>query len=336
MNTDTQLATLLDGLTIGTAKIPQIMQVLAAGRYVFIQNMGYDKWFQFIDHKYQRTTDLSGLSQLINEDIKNIYLAQLNTLDAKAAEKLMRLLAEFEAKSFHITRIKEFSGLVYDENFLAKLDANPRLLCCENGVIDLKNGHFRPGQPQDYCSLSTGLNYAPLNIPLHTQLENRMELHTLLNKMCQEKELFLQCAADIIFGNLNKKLYIFEGSQKSAHTIIVKLIAVTMGQYFNYLPEVRIHMDDEHIMKNKRVGCFNNLETKDITLTQLRKINDKPYLSLIVVDSIPDCLAAFPAEYKIISHPDIFSNEEEKIQMAQKIISYAPVMLSLLVQLFYL
>ena len=40
-------------------------------------------------------------------------------------------------------------------------DQEPYLLCCENGVVNLKTGDFRPGKPSDMISMSTGINYNP-------------------------------------------------------------------------------------------------------------------------------------------------------------------------------
>ena len=37
----------------------------------------------------------------------------------------------------------------------------PWLLGCKNGVIDLKNGTFRPGEPSDMISISTGVEFDP-------------------------------------------------------------------------------------------------------------------------------------------------------------------------------
>lgn len=40
-------------------------------------------------------------------------------------------------------------------------DANPMLLGCENGVLNLTDGKLRPGKPEDRITMSTGLDYDP-------------------------------------------------------------------------------------------------------------------------------------------------------------------------------
>lgn len=52
--------------------------------------------------------------------------------------------------------MKESKYLFYDENFLKKMNENPYLLGCENGVYDFKNMEFRKGRPDDYITLTTG------------------------------------------------------------------------------------------------------------------------------------------------------------------------------------
>jgi phage/plasmid-associated DNA primase len=41
------------------------------------------------------------------------------------------------------------------KKFIERLDTNPYILCCSNGVIDLKIRFLETGTPEDMCSLST-------------------------------------------------------------------------------------------------------------------------------------------------------------------------------------
>ena len=43
----------------------------------------------------------------------------------------------------------------------ANWDADPFLLGCENGVIDLRTGRLNPGRPEDRITMSTGVNFDP-------------------------------------------------------------------------------------------------------------------------------------------------------------------------------
>ena len=56
--------------------------------------------------------------------------------------------------------MKESKEYFYDATFMDKLNANKSLLGFENGVYDLKGDLFRDGNPEDYCSFSTGIYYS--------------------------------------------------------------------------------------------------------------------------------------------------------------------------------
>ena len=47
--------------------------------------------------------------------------------------------------------------MFYEKMVIEKFDENVNLLGFENGVIDLKNYEFRQGRPDDYITMSTGL-----------------------------------------------------------------------------------------------------------------------------------------------------------------------------------
>ena len=61
--------------------------------------------------------------------------------------------------------MSECKELFYDTNrvFLNKLDNNNKFLGFNNGIYDLVNDEFRDGKPEDYISLSTGINYSPIS-----------------------------------------------------------------------------------------------------------------------------------------------------------------------------
>ena len=47
----------------------------------------------------------------------------------------------------------------HDPEFEGKLDCQPYLLGFDDGVVDLRDGRFRRGNPEDYVSLTVGYNY---------------------------------------------------------------------------------------------------------------------------------------------------------------------------------
>lgn len=351
----TELTSLFnEAVTISTFSIAKIMQILTAGQYVYV---GKTKtWFQFIGHRYQEMYCLAPLSKLIRADIRNMYLEFIKAAKPEDTKVQMFLLNKFDSTAFQKSCIKEFAELVYDVNFSAKLDVNPRLLCCRNGVIDLTTGHFRPGQQSDYCSLSTKLKYTPLADVPATQI---LELDQILNKIypqAETKELFLQCAFDMLTGNVNKCLYILEGHDNSAKSTIVKLLSATLGKYFWNIPNDSVR----ETLTGVRVAHFIDLrEKEDLTSQNLRVMGSRSYAPLIVTDSAPAFLTqdvALKYRHKIIKHVSLFvtsssSNSSHTVepdevmqfktlrfpadtQLYSQIADYAPVLLAMLIQRF--
>ena len=56
----------------------------------------------------------------------------------------------------------------FDADIEGKLDQNPDLLGCLNGVIELKSGDLREGRPEDYLSQTVSVEYSGLDLPTPT------------------------------------------------------------------------------------------------------------------------------------------------------------------------
>jgi phage/plasmid-associated DNA primase len=109
--------------------------------------------------------------------------------DGDFGEKTTKILKEFTAiekslytANFKDSVMKECANLFYDEDFLNKLNLNPYLIVCKNGVLNLRaertleNGtkemyvDFRDGRPEDMMSFVAGkeggreaIAYVPYN-----------------------------------------------------------------------------------------------------------------------------------------------------------------------------
>jgi putative DNA primase/helicase len=79
-----------------------------------------------------------------DDDLREDYLRWL-----KGSESTGRVRSALELAECHLVKqIYEF-------------DADPFSLCCTNGVINLKNGNFRPAIPEDMLHRSTNVRYNP-------------------------------------------------------------------------------------------------------------------------------------------------------------------------------
>jgi P4 family phage/plasmid primase-like protien len=148
---------------------------------------------------------------------------------AKNIESLNKIAKKFKNTSFVKDKMyKECSGLFYEPKFEDKLDSNPKLLGFENGVYDLDNDEFREGRPEDYISLSTGINYIEYDVdnPYLEDIEFFMK-KVLVNDNVREYVWTL--FASILDGsNRDEKFHIWTGS--GCHSYDTKIMMYN-GKY---------------------------------------------------------------------------------------------------------
>ena len=86
---------------------------------------------------------------------------RLMAADDTIIKTLLKISEKLRQSSFKASVLKECEVVMFDEHFEDKLDSKPHLLGFKNGVYDLSLREFRDGQPDDYISFSTGINYVP-------------------------------------------------------------------------------------------------------------------------------------------------------------------------------
>jgi len=192
---------------------------------------------------------------------------------AKNIESLNKIAKKFKNTSFVKDKMyKECSGLFYEPKFEDKLDSNPKLLGFENGVYDLDNDEFREGRPEDYISLSTGINYIEYDVdnPYLEDIEFFMK-KVLVNDNVREYVWTL--FASILDGsNRDEKFHIWTGSGSNGKSKIVELFQYTIGEYaciFNVslLTQKRVSSNSTNselaIAKGKRFAILQEPEENE-------------------------------------------------------------------------
>jgi phage/plasmid-associated DNA primase len=89
----------------------------------------------------------------------------------RASEIASRLESNTNKKKI----MSEALELFFDEQFFQKIDTDPYLLCCANGVVDFKNKTFRQGKPDDYISMTTKIQYVKVNPEKHSDIIRQIE-----------------------------------------------------------------------------------------------------------------------------------------------------------------
>ena len=133
----------------------------------------------FKDHSWKQ---IIGLSVISNDICNNLQTMKLPYGEEDGTTR-RTLLTRFKSMAFGLNVQRE---MIKAMNTVVEFDTNPLLMCCNNGVIDLEKGIFRDGLPEDYCNISTRLNYK------EPSMEELNDLEMYLSKTFPNKEMLNQ------------------------------------------------------------------------------------------------------------------------------------------------
>ena len=160
---------------------------------------------------------------------------ELHRVLQQRAINISQKLAQTSDKD-HI--MKEAKELFYDGDFLGKLDVNPHLLCCKNGVYDFKENIFRNGIPEDNISMSTNIDYKPLDESKHAS--KMTEINTFMNQLFPEKPLcdymWDHLASTLLGTSSNQTFNMYIGGGQNGKSVLVNLMEIVLGDYKGDVP----------------------------------------------------------------------------------------------------
>jgi len=145
--------------------------------------------------------------------------------------KLEKMIAKLKDVSFKDKIIKECRSLFYQEDFFDKLDSNPYLVCFENGVLDLSINTFRPGRPDDYCSMSTKYDYKEFDGWDDPAVIEVMSFFAKVFVDPVIRNFFLEYLGTILKSGQDQLFSIWSGVGANAKSSVIELIHSTLGQY---------------------------------------------------------------------------------------------------------
>ena len=203
--------------------IAKVLHAMYKYNFIYSNNT----WYMFMNHRWEEINDAIYLRQKISTDLCDKYRNMIihynksvssGEIDDDDKEKIIEKLKELQAitrklktTSFKDNIIKECKELFINKDFINKLDANPYIIGFENGVYDLKNLEFRDGIPDDYISLTTGINkidFDPMN-------ENWKDLKNFIDTIFPPQDIrdyFLKFLSTCLQGvNAEEKFRIWTG-----------------------------------------------------------------------------------------------------------------------------
>jgi P4 family phage/plasmid primase-like protien len=217
-------------------------------------------WYEFKSNRWVENDSGNTLRLLISKDMHQLYFMLVNEMmatmdmtddggnkdgpnpkksekDAKM-NKLSEIMMYLKRTTWKNNIMREARDIFYVENFMEKLDTKPYLLCCSNFVIDFENGIHRKGQPDDYLSKCTNIDYIPLNEEKHK--DTIAEINLFMDQLFPEKELrqymWQHLASCLVGTNDNQAFNIYTGSGANGKSKLVELMSKCLGDYKATVP----------------------------------------------------------------------------------------------------
>lgn len=220
-----------------------------------------DVWFQYGAHKWEQMEDGLELKGILLSEVSEIFfqmekdiskrvadltfdLHHLDREDAGRTELTMeikklkdnakRARANGESlwtNNFQRQVVTACKIKMFQPKFLDKLDTNYKLMGFENGVLDLELHHFRDGRPDDYISISSGVEFQTFR----RDDDEIREVEEYMMKVYPNPNI-RECAwntfALCLEGNVQKSFVIPTGGSDGAKTMTFNLLKAGFGEYF--------------------------------------------------------------------------------------------------------
>uniref|UniRef100_A0A6C0AYG7 SF3 helicase domain-containing protein n=1 Tax=viral metagenome TaxID=1070528 RepID=A0A6C0AYG7_9ZZZZ len=210
-------------------------------------------WYEYIKHRWYEIDSGNTLRLIISKKMHDMYMKKttdaINALQKidqtddnydtlkKRSNKLADICILLKKTNWKNNIMREAKELFYDKNFLNYLDNNPYLLCFNNYVVDFKNKIYRTGQPDDYISKSTNIDYIPFEEIKDDIIE---EIYDFMKQLFPNDDLrkymWEHLASTLIGNNDNQTFNIYTGSGRNGKSKLVDLMSKVLGDYKATVP----------------------------------------------------------------------------------------------------
>lgn len=154
-------------------------------------------------------------------------------------QKICKLIGKLKTRAFKSAVFSEAAEMFFVPEFEHKLDSNPNLMGCINGIVETLDTKsvFRDGKPEDYVNKSTRISWR------HDMSEKHplyMKLISWLSKVFPDKELLNHfgklMGATLRGRNADKIFPIHTGKGNNSKSMIKKLVEAAFGDYVVTFP----------------------------------------------------------------------------------------------------
>ena len=231
----------------------QVLYHLCKGDFICV-SVKNNTWYEYKQHKWYEIDSGNTLRLIISKKMHEIYQTKVKDLmiklqkseEKEGGHEILRKLVTkvtdiavlLKKTAWKNNIMREAKELFYDKDFYNKLDNNPYLLCFNNYVVDFKTMTHRAGQPDDYISKSTNIDYIPLD--KNTDLKSKGEIEEFMTQLFPNDELrkymWEHLASTLIGNNDNQTFNIYTGSGRNGKSKLVDLMSKLLGDYKATVP----------------------------------------------------------------------------------------------------
>jgi P4 family phage/plasmid primase-like protien len=209
-------------------------------------NIKKNIWYKFSNHRWIETDSAIDLRLHIHNDILPRYVEESKALNNLAhtmenaddqataisrVNKINKIIVKLKDNSFKNNIMKECYELFYKSDFHKKLDQNKYLICFANGVLDLQQGSFREGRPEDYCSMCTGYDWKEFEND-DPEVEDVQRFFEKIFPDDDLRQYFLEWAGSLYKGgNDTKTFLVMSGKGDNGKSVVIDFLQQVLGDY---------------------------------------------------------------------------------------------------------
>ena len=241
----------------GEADLVEVLYQLKKDQFVCVSVAG-NLWYQFTNHHWTIIDSGTTLRSSITTDLRKIYykkaellMEQISTLPEgdnrkepldKRVTKILAIVSRLGKTADKKNMMIEAKDRFYDRDFLNNLDKNPWLMCFKNGVWDFDSGIFRDGKPEDYISMTTGIEYIKNNASDDSKeiKEVKQFMKELFPIPELEQYMWEHLASSLIGTSSNQTFNNYIGEGSNGKSVLTSLMGMVLGNYKGDLPHTAI------------------------------------------------------------------------------------------------
>ena len=174
--------------------------------------------------------------KIITEDLVDDYeQKKISFNDNKILQSIDKVINKLKGKiNYCFGIIDHISRIVFDCEFLMKLDENPDLLGFNDGILDLSTGKFRNGKPDDFLSKNVGYNY-PMEYT-----DYKKEIDLFLSRVFPDENIrnfVLQHQAQALCGRKGvDTIFTHTGIGGNGKSVEIEILKFVFGEYYVNIP----------------------------------------------------------------------------------------------------